>query len=109
MHWRRNTKWNFTRLRWASSTSANSSCRTRLRLGARSEEHTSELQSHHDLVCRLLLEKKNQKHRTDRTSTLIHSQVPLQTWHEGIGKAILADASGGRVGERAYHHDLHTP
>src|SRR5215468_11666733 len=29
----------------------------------RSEEHTSELQSHHDLVCRLLLEKKkkNQK------------------------------------------------
>src|SRR5574343_41475 len=26
--------------------------------GFRSEEHTSELQSHHDLVCRLLLEKK---------------------------------------------------
>src|SRR5438034_4251722 len=26
---------------------------------ARSEEHTSELQSHSDLVCRLLLEKKN--------------------------------------------------
>src|SRR5438034_3612022 len=31
-----------------------------LRLGvvSRSEEHTSELQSHSDLVCRLLLEKK---------------------------------------------------
>src|SRR5574343_1747192 len=27
-------------------------------LDSRSEEHTSELQSHHDLVCRLLLEKK---------------------------------------------------
>src|SRR6266571_4575374 len=27
----------------------------------RSEEHTSELQSHVNLVCRLLLEKKNQK------------------------------------------------
>src|SRR5277367_6870111 len=27
----------------------------------RSEEHTSELQSHHDLVCRLLLEKKTPK------------------------------------------------
>src|SRR5438034_7059330 len=27
--------------------------------GTRSEEHTSELQSHSDLVCRLLLEKKN--------------------------------------------------
>ena len=29
--------------------------------GIRSEEHTSELQSHHDLVCRLLLEKKKKK------------------------------------------------
>src|SRR5438034_7306753 len=28
----------------------------------RSEEHTSELQSHSDLVCRLLLEKKKIKH-----------------------------------------------
>src|SRR5438034_6168769 len=28
----------------------------------RSEEHTSELQSHSDLVCRLLLEKKNNRH-----------------------------------------------
>src|SRR5438034_3442423 len=30
----------------------------RLRIVLRSEEHTSELQSHSDLVCRLLLEKK---------------------------------------------------
>src|SRR5437773_3238315 len=27
---------------------------------SRSEEHTSELQSHHDIVCRLLLEKKKE-------------------------------------------------
>src|SRR5204863_4188471 len=33
----------------------------------RSEEHTSELQSRRDLVCRLLLEKKNAHHvRTSR-------------------------------------------
>src|SRR5260221_9993043 len=32
----------------------------------RSEEHTSELQSHSDLVCRLLLEKKKKK--TTRSS-----------------------------------------
>src|SRR5437588_8171355 len=35
----------------------------------RSEEHTSELQSHSDLVCRLLLEKKKKKkkrYHTDR-------------------------------------------
>src|SRR5437588_10280997 len=31
------------------------------RARARSEEHTSELQSHSDLVCRLLLEKKKKK------------------------------------------------
>src|SRR5437588_8213410 len=29
----------------------------------RSEEHTSELQSHSDLVCRLLLEKKKKRHK----------------------------------------------
>src|SRR5438034_2459924 len=32
----------------------------------RSEEHTSELQSHSDLVCRLLLEKKKKKTKTDK-------------------------------------------
>src|SRR5437667_2434472 len=35
----------------------------------RSEEHTSELQSHHDLVCRLLLEKKKKK-KKQRTPTI---------------------------------------
>src|SRR5260221_1051816 len=34
----------------------------------RSEEHTSELQSHSDLVCRLLLEKKNRIVRSTRVS-----------------------------------------
>src|SRR5260221_10013982 len=33
-----------------------------LRAEGRSEEHTSELQSHSDLVCRLLLEKKKKKY-----------------------------------------------
>src|SRR5437867_10325363 len=33
---------------------------TRIEAESRSEEHTSELQSPYDLVCRLLLEKKNQ-------------------------------------------------
>src|SRR2546422_8267173 len=35
----------------------------------RSEEHTSELQSRLHLVCRLLLEKKKNKHRTDIPDT----------------------------------------
>src|SRR5438874_8494361 len=34
---------------------------------ARSEEHTSELQSRRDLVCRLLLEKKKKKQKNNTT------------------------------------------
>jgi len=37
--------------------------------GFRSEEHTSELQSRSDLVCRLLLEKKKQKNTETETDT----------------------------------------
>src|SRR5688572_31879080 len=36
---------------------------TRRIMAARSEEHTSELQSQSNLVCRLLLEKKNKKNK----------------------------------------------
>src|SRR5260370_11802631 len=36
----------------------------------RSEEHTSELQSHLNLVCRLLLKKKNNANQHDTPSTL---------------------------------------
>src|SRR5690606_39795617 len=36
----------------------------------RSEEHTSELQSRENLVCRLLLEKKKKKKKKDRSGTL---------------------------------------
>src|SRR5437667_5607083 len=37
---------------------------------SRSEEHTSELQSHHDIVCRLLLEKKKNTPTDQSHSTL---------------------------------------
>src|SRR5437867_4971865 len=38
--------------------------------GGRSEEHTSELQSPYDLVCRLLPEKKKGDHQPERVSSL---------------------------------------
>src|SRR5260221_1757140 len=44
--------------------------RAAARVPDRSEEHTSELQSHSDLVCRLLLEKKRM------TRTLAHGKYP---------------------------------
>src|SRR5699024_11957588 len=42
----------------------------KFRRGKRSEEHTSELQSRFELVCRLLLEKKNSRTRQVRTSSI---------------------------------------
>src|SRR4051812_50000860 len=38
----------------------------------RSEEHTSELQSHVNLVCRLLLEKKNKTHEHSKNQRSHH-------------------------------------
>src|SRR5260370_29534095 len=47
----------------------------------RSEEHTSELQSHLNLVCRLLLEKKNTE------------QVKTRTTSKGLGKEAVRAAN----------------
>src|SRR5438477_5610210 len=64
--------------RWSEATCG---CGTR----RRSEEHTSELQSHVNLVCRLLLEKKKQKRKkkqtqvqrrsTNKTTQIAHSML----------------------------------
>src|SRR5690349_23975065 len=42
----------------------------------RSEEHTSELQSRRDLVCRLLLEKKKQRRQPHTHYTILHRLRP---------------------------------
>src|SRR5690349_22783254 len=44
--------------------------------GPRSEEHTSELQSRRDLVCRLLLEKKKKPNNNDKSTPLIACYRP---------------------------------
>src|SRR5260370_31912563 len=46
-------------------------------LDSRSEEHTSELQSHLNLVCRLLLEKKKGNERFAETETLRSDKTSL--------------------------------
>src|SRR5437588_2228508 len=45
----------------------------------RSEEHTSELQSHSDLVCRLLLEKKKQKKKLKNKKRRQHTASIRET------------------------------
>src|SRR5260221_2299955 len=55
--WARTTPWrcsSWTSMSWPPGST------TEMEI-PRSEEHTSELQSHSDLVCRLLLEKKNKR------------------------------------------------
>src|SRR5438132_5943985 len=53
------------------------STRSRPAIRCRSEEHTSELQSHSDLVCRLLLEKKKKK-KTEKSKKTINKESKLQ-------------------------------
>src|SRR5437868_8727681 len=56
----------------------------------RSEEHTSELQSRFDLVCRLLLEKKKQTQNTRHapTSTPTHRYISsIATLHRSPANA----------------------
>src|SRR5260221_9051846 len=48
------------------------------RKGLRSEEHTSELQSHSDLVCRLLLEKKKNEAQQPLPAATHH---PIRSTH----------------------------
>src|SRR5690606_39710610 len=53
--------------------------------GGRSEEHTSELQSRENLVCRLLLEKKKKKQR-----------IRMKTRTKKSKRAHPGDITGGR-------------
>src|SRR5206468_9522525 len=57
----------------------------------RSEEHTSELQSRSDLVCRLLLEKKNDQHAAQRLEVLDDRHPLLLHEHRGAPRHALED------------------
>src|SRR5476649_1162281 len=63
----------------------------------RSEEHTSELQSHSDLVCRLLLEKKKHTLRTRRTPVFWAISMRRRT----IGMSPLDDIRSRSARRRA--------
>src|SRR5437588_4166382 len=60
---------------------------------ARSEEHTSELQSHSDLVCRLLLEKKKKKKKSHTTNT--QRTYTLQRARSGYAYVATCDTCNG--------------
>src|SRR5256885_7579857 len=54
----------------------------------RSEEHTSELQSPCNLVCRLLLEKKKKAHETSNTPTTICWKLTLTRIHCALSRSL---------------------
>src|SRR5256885_13092752 len=51
---------------------------------ARSEEHTSELQSPCNLVCRLLLEKKKALHELSQKSGMLRQEMVWQILHSPV-------------------------
>src|SRR5437588_3732522 len=73
--------------RLACSIGSRSANRAGSGRSSRSEEHTSELQSHSDLVCRLLLEKKKKQtnkdiNKTHRSDTNYQNSHPTSTHNE---------------------------
>src|SRR5438874_4198357 len=81
------------------------------RLALRSEEHTSELQSRRDLVCRLLLEKKKQldaaaeRHPVRVEDDVVEDRVaPSDVEHNGhslfVGAVAAAFRGHGESGGR---------
>src|SRR5437667_2499687 len=73
---------------WVTKTLA---CERSADTSTRSEEHTSELQSHHDLVCRLLLEKK--KHHVQPAATYIGKATTPQR-HATVADPPLDETDG---------------
>src|SRR5688572_31948585 len=94
----------------ASSPAAERS--TWARLGPRSEEHTSELQSQSNLVCRLLLEKKKKKkggRRHGARERVEHRSCALEhRWSPGVAdfEQRAAGAQACSVGARDGGHVL---
>src|SRR5260221_6448445 len=61
----------------------------------RSEEHTSELQSHSDLVCRLLLEKK--KTQSDRSAPFLFSITKQEENLDTTDRPIVCPGMRGAI------------
>src|SRR5256885_3978975 len=76
----RSTPASSCRITCSSARTAAPVCTSRRRTCSRSEEHTSELQSPCNLVCRLLLEKKKDDQQTTHTTTHKDPTTPRQAY-----------------------------
>src|SRR2546421_3144458 len=73
--------------------------RTHMAIVVRSEEHTSELQSRSDLVCRLLLEKKN---------NMPNDPSALATYAERTALRDEADVGSSRITQPSVRPSAHS-
>src|SRR5437660_4400912 len=85
------------RMRYLPATFAEN-CRT----SARSEEHTSELQSRGHLVCRLLLEKKKKQQQDTNTQSNRHTKIETN-------RQQMSHATHERVQDNVSHQDILVP
>src|SRR5256886_3664632 len=75
--WRRRALTRLTRLGERSLRSSLGTTLERWEMAYRSEEHTSELQSQSNLVCRLLLEKKKKRESAHTLFTLLSTSLSV--------------------------------
>src|SRR3989440_1034306 len=81
-------------------------CQSSLQAAQRSEEHTSELQSRSDLVCRLLLEKKKTEPRTDAIKPDIVKRSDIRSTKVQLALQSRRIYSSLELSEHsAYHHN----
>src|SRR5438034_328861 len=82
-----------------------------MRNNNRSEEHTSELQSHSDLVCRLLLEKKKKRNKNKKNAIQKKRQAHKNTIYRKSRTAPYTKADSSEdpmtkpIRESVTHHD----
>src|SRR5205085_7290946 len=86
--------------KWRSSLSRSKRASDERHFSERSEEHTSELQSQSNLVCRLLLEKKNKHIRSTATHRIlalvsVHARQQSASFHSLFGSTHCL-LNGGR-------------
>src|SRR5205085_7286285 len=78
---------------------------------SRSEEHTSELQSQSNLVCRLLLEKKKKKKHHNQSKQQLNRTLPFLRphLHDRLLLQLLSDLNAFYYASRDVpsHHDQH--
>src|SRR2546430_6430810 len=67
---------------------------------SRSEEHTSELQSQSNLVCRLLLEKKNDRSRFQEVAPELGDDYAARDLADGVPSPAHTLDAGGDAGRR---------